>query len=74
MTSMASPSAVDMSRMSAPSPKGPPASFMPTPGDVQNMSSSPAAVDQGDQSERRRCYRERSASDIDWSYPLDQLD
>ena len=34
--SMASPSAVDMSRMSAPSPKGPPASFMPTPGDVSH--------------------------------------
>ena len=74
-TSMASPSAVDMSRMSAPSPKGPPASFMPTPGDVQHMSSSPAAVDQGDQSERRRYYRVRSASDIDWNYPLeDQLE
>ena len=42
-TSMASPSAVDMSRMSAPSPKGPPASFLPTPGDVQQMSSCAAA-------------------------------
>ena len=39
------------------------------------MSSSPAAVDQGDQSERRRYYRVRSASDIDWNYPLeDQLE
>ena len=73
--SMASPSAVDMSRMGAPSPKGPPASFMPTPGDVQRMSSSPAAVDQGGQSEGRRYYRVRSASDIDWNYPLeDQLE
>ena len=36
--SMASPSAIDMSRMSAPRPKGkgPPAFFMPTPGDVQH--------------------------------------
>ena len=53
-TSMASPSAVDMSRMSAPSPKGPPASFMPTPGDVQHMSSCAAAADPGNSSERRR--------------------
>ena len=37
-TSTPSPSAVDMSRMSAPSPKGPPSAFMPTPGDVQTMS------------------------------------
>ena len=58
-------------RQSAPSPKGPPESFMPTPGDIQHMSSSLAAVDQGDQSERRRHYRVRSASDIDWNYPLE---
>ena len=34
-----SPSAVDMSRPGAPIPKGPPASFTPTPGDVQQESS-----------------------------------
>ena len=74
-TSMASPSAVDMSRMSAPSPKGPPASFMPTPGDVQHMSSCAAAADPGNRSERGRFYRMRSASDIDWNHPLsDQLE
>ena len=33
-TSTTSPSAIDMSRPGAPIPKGPPASFMPTPGDV----------------------------------------
>ena len=62
--------------MNAPSPKkGPPASFMPNPGDVQHMSSSAAVVDQGDKSDRGRIYRVRSASDIDWNYPLeDQLE
>ena len=55
-TSMASPSAADMSRMSAPSPKGPPASLMPTPGDVQHMSSFAAAADPGNPNERRRIY------------------
>ena len=70
--SMASPSAVDTSKMSAASPKGPPASFMPTPGDVQHMSSSAAVVDQGDQSESRMIHMVRSASDIDWSYPLEE--
>ena len=70
--SMALPSAVDTSRMNAPSPKGPPACFMPTPGDVQHMSSSPAAVGQGNPNERGRYYRVRSASDIDWNYPLEE--
>ena len=45
---------------------------MPTPGDVQHMSSSAAAVDPGNQSERGRIYRVRSASDIDWNYPLEE--
>ena len=45
---------------------------MPTPGDVQHMSSSPAADDQGYQSERRRFYRVRSASDIDWNNLLEE--
>ena len=70
--SMASPSAVDMPRPSAPSPKGPPASFMPTPGDAQHMSSSSPAVDPRDRSERGRYYRVRSASDIDWNEPLEE--
>ena len=69
---MASPSADDMSRMSAPSPRGPPASFTPTPGDVQHMSSCSAAADPGNPNERRRIYRVRSASDIDWNYHLSE--
>ena len=69
-TSMASPSAVDMSRMSAPRPKGPPASFMPTPGDVQHVSSCAAAADTGNPNERHRIYRVRSSTDINWSVPL----
>ena len=71
-TSMASPSAVDMSGMSAPSPKGPPASFMPTPGDVQHVSSCAAAADPGNPNECRRIYRVRSATDIDWNYLLSE--
>ena len=70
--SMASPSAVHMSRMSAPSPRGPPASFMPTPGDVQRMSSCAAAPDPGNRSERGRIYRVQSASDIDWNHLLSE--
>ena len=66
-TSMASQPAVDMSRMSAPSPKGPPASFLPTPGDVQQASSCAAAELPRD---GRRRYKIRSPSDIDWSRPL----
>ena len=70
--SMPSPSAVDMLRMSAPSPKGPPTSFMLTPGDVQRMSSCAAAADPGNRSECGRIYRVRSASDIDWNRPLSE--
>ena len=68
-TSMASPSAVDMSRMSAPSPKGPPASFLPTPGSVQQMSSCAAAAAERPR-EGSRWYKVNSPSDIDWSRPL----
>ena len=68
--SMATPSAVEKPRPSAPSPKGPPSSFMPTPGDVQRMSSSSPAVDPRDRSERGRYHRVRSASDIDGISPL----
>ena len=39
---------------------------MPTPGDVQHMSSCAAAADPEDRSEHGRIYRVRSASDIDW--------
>ena len=53
--------------MSAPSPKGPPASFLPTPVNVQQMDSCAAAALPG---ERRRFYKIRSPSDIDWSRPL----
>ena len=70
--SMASPSAVDMSRMSAPSPKGPPASFMPTPGDVQHMSSCAAAVDTGNPNERRKIHKVKSVTDVDWNYLLEE--
>ena len=69
-TSMASPSAVDMSRMSAPSPKGPPAAFTPTPGDVQHVSSCAAAALPGNPNERHRFHTIRSPTDIDWSCPL----
>ena len=44
LTSTPAPAAVDLSRMSAPSPKGPPASFLPTPGNVQQMDSCAAAA------------------------------
>ena len=48
---------------------------MPTPGDVQHMSSCAVAADPGNPNERRRIYRVRSASDIDWTFPLkDQLE
>ena len=67
-TSMAAPSAVDMSRMRAPSPKGPPASFLPTPENVQQMDLSAAAA--ALPGERRKFYKIRSASDINWSRPL----
>ena len=66
LTSMASPSAVDMSRMSTPSPKGPPASFLPTPGEV----SCAAATLPGNPNERHRFHTIQSPTDIDWSRPL----
>ena len=70
-TSMASPSAVDMQRPGAPTPKGPPASFTPTPGDVQQMSSSSPAADPMERmSDRGRYKTIRSATDIDWTRPL----
>ena len=45
---------------------------MPTPGDIQHMSSGPAEDDQGYYSDRRRYRRVRSASDIDWTNPLEE--
>ena len=56
--------------MSAPSPKGPPASFVPTPGEVQHMFSCAAAADPGKPNERHSIYRVQSSTDIDWSVPL----
>ena len=53
--------------MSAPSPKGPPASFLPTPGNVQHMYSRAAAALPGG---RSRFYKILSASDINASKPL----
>ena len=45
---------------------------MLTPGDVQHMSSCATAADPGNPNERRRIYRVRSASDIDWNYHLSE--
>ena len=70
--SMASPPAIDMPRQGTPSPKGPPASYMPTPGDVQHMSSSSPAADPEDISDRGRYRRVRSSTDINWDYPLEE--
>ena len=70
-TSMASPSAVDMPRPGAPIPKGPPTSFMPTPGDVQQMSSSSPAADPRDRITEDGKYKTIwSVTDIDWTRPL----
>ena len=44
---------------------------MPTPGDVQHVSSCAAAADPGNPNERRRIYRVRSVTDID-CYPLEE--
>ena len=41
---------------------------MPTPGDVQRMSSCAAAADPGNRSERGRIYWVQSAPDIDWNH------
>ena len=43
-TSMAAPSAVDMSRPGTPCPKGPPAEYMPAPPEVMSMSTGASAV------------------------------
>ena len=60
-TSMASPSAIDMPRPS----------FMPTPGDVQQMSSSSPAADPRDRITESGKYKNiLSATDIDWTRPL----
>ena len=77
---MQAPSAIDLSRMSAPSTKGPPASFLPTPRSVQQMDSCAvaAAIPGRDYpmspNQIPKIYKIRSPSDIDWSRPLkDQL-
>ena len=64
--------AVEMPRPGAPSPKGPPASPMPTPEEVHQMSSSSPAVDPEDTISGRGRYRTiRSSTDIDWSRSLE---
>ena len=70
-TSTASPSAVDMPRPSAPTPKGPPASYMPTPEDVQQVSStSPAAGPEERITDNGKYITIQSSTDIDWTRPL----
>ena len=54
--------------MSAPCPKGPPASLLPTPENVQQTSSCAAAA--ALPSESRKIYMIQSASDIQWHRPL----
>ena len=56
--------------MSTPSPKGPPASFLPTPANVHHMDSCAAAALPGNPNERHRFHTIRSPTDIDWSRPL----
>ena len=69
--SMASPSAVTMSRQGSPNPKGPPASYMPAPPEVTLMSTrAPATVPEPDVTENGKYRTIRSATDIDWSRPL----
>ena len=69
--SMASPSAVDMSRQGTPLPKGPPAAYMPAPPEVTSMSTSaPAAVPEPNVTENGKYRTIRSVTDIDWSRPL----
>ena len=71
--SMPSPSSVEMPRPGTPSPKGPPASFMPTPEDVQQMSSSSPAVDPEDRVSGRGRYRTvRPSTDIGWTRSLSE--
>ena len=43
-TSMAAPSAVDMSRPGTPCPKGPPSEYMPAPPEVMSMSTGASAM------------------------------
>ena len=70
-TSMASPSADEMLRPGAPHPKGPPASYMPSPPEIASMSTSaPAAVPDQDVTEEGKYRTIRSATDIDWTRPL----
>ena len=70
--SMPSPSSVEVPRPGIPSPKGPPASFMLTPEDVQQMPSSSPAVDPEDRFSGRGRYRiVRSSTDIYWTRPLE---
>ena len=60
-----------MSRPGTPTLKGPPASFMPTPGDVQQMSStSPAAGPEERITDSSRYITIQSSTDIDWTRPL----
>ena len=70
-TSMTLSPAAEMPRPGAPIPKVPPASFMPTPGDVQQMSSSSPAADPRDRITEEGKYRTiLSVTDIDWTRPL----
>ena len=70
-TSMASLSAVDMSRQGTPLPKGPPAAYMPAPPEVTSMSTSAqAAVPEPYVTENGKYRTIRSVADIDWSRPL----
>ena len=71
LTSMASPSAVDMSRQGTPNPKGPPSSYTPAPPEVTSMSTSaPAVVPEERVTEDGKYRTIRSATDIDWNRPL----
>ena len=70
--SVPSPSSFEMPRRGIPSPKGPPASFMPTPEDVQQMHSSSPAVDLEDRLSSRGRYKTvLSSTDIDWTRLLE---
>ena len=70
-TSMAAPSAVDMSKPSTPCPKNPPAEYMPSPPEVMSMSTgASAAVQEPCVTENGKILKVRSVTDIDWQYPL----
>ena len=70
-TSMAAPSAVDMSRPGTPCPKGPPAEYTPAPPEVTSMSTSASAVVQEPYvTENGKIRKIRSVTDIDWGRPL----